>query len=127
MVDSDDNALGDIVMIPPVLAARERGVLQSLPMPEGPTRDGICWPDHEPCADVIVWATGFRPALAHLRPLRLREPDGDWTGPGIGDPHRCRAVDRRSSRRKPRSSCGAAVSQVVSEGGLEPPRPLIGH
>ncbi len=82
MVDSDDNALGDMVMIPLVLAARERGVLQSLPMPEGPTRDGICWRDHEPCADVIVWATGFRPALAHLRPLRLREPDGDWTGPG---------------------------------------------
>lgn len=96
-------SLGDIVMIPPVLAARERGVLQALPMFEGLTRDGVYWPDRQQCADVIVWATGFRPALAHLRPLHLREPDGtiavdgtrtvkepalhllgygDWTGPG---------------------------------------------
>jgi hypothetical protein len=27
-------------------------------------------------ADVILWATGFRAALDHLAPLRLREPGG---------------------------------------------------
>jgi cation diffusion facilitator CzcD-associated flavoprotein CzcO len=96
-------ALGDIVMVPPVRAARERGVLQAVPMFEGLNTDGVYWADHEQHADVIVWATGFRPALAHLRPMHLREPDGtiavygteavkepalhllgygDWTGPG---------------------------------------------
>lgn len=96
-------SLGDIVMVPPVLAARKRGVLQAVPMFEGLNADGVYWADHEQHADVIVWATGFRPALAHLRPMHLREPDGtiavdgtravnepalhllgygDWTGPG---------------------------------------------
>ncbi|CAM5610317.1 NADPH-dependent 2,4-dienoyl-CoA reductase/sulfur reductase-like enzyme OS=Streptomyces griseomycini OX=66895 GN=FHS37_003893 PE=4 SV=1 [Streptomyces griseomycini] len=27
-------------------------------------------------ADVVLWATGFRPAVDHLAPLRLREPGG---------------------------------------------------
>lgn len=27
-------------------------------------------------ADVILWATGFRPAVEHLAPLKLREPGG---------------------------------------------------
>ncbi len=27
-------------------------------------------------ADAILWATGFRPALEHLAPLRLRGPGG---------------------------------------------------
>ncbi|MGY5036033.1 ArsO family NAD(P)H-dependent flavin-containing monooxygenase [Streptomyces sp. 900116325] len=96
-------SLGDIVMVPEVRAARDRGVLQALPMFDRLTRDGVAWGDLEQHADVIVWATGFRPALAHLRPLRLREHDGtiavsgtkalkeprlhllgygDWTGPG---------------------------------------------
>lgn len=69
-------ALGDIVMIPSVVAARERGVLQSVSMFEGLTVDGVYWLDREQHAEVIVWATGFRPALAHLRPLYLRQPDG---------------------------------------------------
>jgi cation diffusion facilitator CzcD-associated flavoprotein CzcO len=33
--------------------------------------DGTRWP-----AEVILWATGFRPAVAHLAPLRLRSPHG---------------------------------------------------
>ena len=33
--------------------------------------DGTRWP-----ADVILWATGFRPAVSHLAPLRLRSPHG---------------------------------------------------
>lgn len=66
-------------------------------------------------ADVVIWCTGFRPAIAHLVPLNLRgarghiptdgtraigEPRlhllgyGDWTGPasatliGVGRPAR---------------------------------------
>jgi putative flavoprotein involved in K+ transport len=27
-------------------------------------------------ADVVVWCTGFRPALSHLAPLRLRDTEG---------------------------------------------------
>jgi hypothetical protein len=35
------------------------------------------WPDgHEEPFDAVVWATGFRAALAHLAPLGLREPGG---------------------------------------------------
>src|SRR5690606_38937910 len=39
--------------------------------------DGVRWADgsFEP-VDVILWATGFRPAIAHLAPLRLRSPHG---------------------------------------------------
>jgi cation diffusion facilitator CzcD-associated flavoprotein CzcO len=33
--------------------------------------DGSLWP-----ADAIVWATGFRPAIAHLAPLHLRSEHG---------------------------------------------------
>lgn len=34
---------------------------------------------HEEPVDVIFWNTGFRPALTHLAPLRLREPGGGIT------------------------------------------------
>ncbi|GAA5154112.1 NAD(P)-binding domain-containing protein [Microbacterium pseudoresistens] len=39
--------------------------------------DGIRWAngDFEP-VDAILWATGFRPAIAHLAPLGLRSPAG---------------------------------------------------
>jgi hypothetical protein len=69
--------LGDIVMVPSVLDARARGVLNPVGPPqrfevEGPVWDsGKRWP-----ADVVVWCTGFRPALEHLAPLDLRTPDG---------------------------------------------------
>jgi hypothetical protein len=33
-------------------------------------------------ADVILWATGFRAALDHLRPLKLRGPGGGITMDG---------------------------------------------
>lgn len=96
-------SLGDIVMVPEVRAARDRGVLRALPMFDRLTPDGVAWGARVQPADAIVWATGFRPALTHLRPLGLRERDGsiavtgtravkeprlhllgygDWTGPG---------------------------------------------
>ncbi|MFI5429839.1 NAD(P)-binding domain-containing protein [Aeromicrobium sp. UC242_57] len=36
--------------------------------------DGVRWADAFERADVIVWATGFRPAIGHLAPLHLRSP-----------------------------------------------------
>ncbi|MGP4016143.1 FAD-dependent oxidoreductase [Saccharopolyspora sp. 5N708] len=62
---------------PALRAARQRGVLHRLPMFERITADGVEWADgRTQRADVILWATGFRPALAHLAPLHLREPGG---------------------------------------------------
>lgn len=53
------------------------GVLDRLPMFERVTPDGAEWKDGRRVeADVILWATGFRAALDHLAPLRLREPGG---------------------------------------------------
>jgi len=70
-------ALGDIVMVPAVLAARERGVLRAQPMFTRVTRNGVVASGgiEVPC-DVIVWCTGFRPHLAHLAPLGLRDRTG---------------------------------------------------
>ncbi|MFJ8753010.1 NAD(P)-binding domain-containing protein [Streptomyces sp. NPDC102441] len=60
-----------------VRQAREQGVLDRLPMFERITPDGVTWPDGRTVeADVILWATGFRAAVDHLTPLRLREPGG---------------------------------------------------
>lgn len=41
------------------------------------TPTGVAWDDGRTVeADVILWATGFRAAIDHLAPLRLREPGG---------------------------------------------------
>ncbi|MEU0077615.1 ArsO family NAD(P)H-dependent flavin-containing monooxygenase [Micromonospora tulbaghiae] len=95
--------LGDIVMVPSVRDARDRGVLQARPMFARLTAHGVRWPDgtEQPC-DAVIWCTGFRPDLAHLGPLLPRWQDGevategtrsvdeprlyllgygDWTGP----------------------------------------------
>ncbi|ROQ63217.1 cation diffusion facilitator CzcD-associated flavoprotein CzcO [Streptomyces sp. 840.1] len=60
-----------------VRRARESGVLDRLPMFDRITPAGVAWDDGRTVeADVILWATGFRPAVDHLAPLRLREPGG---------------------------------------------------
>ncbi|MFJ8537257.1 ArsO family NAD(P)H-dependent flavin-containing monooxygenase [Streptomyces sp. NPDC093591] len=96
-------SLGDIVAVPPVREVRDRGLLKASPMFSRLVPDGVEWADGTRAeADVIIWCTGFRPALAHLSPLGLRhrrgripmagtralaEPRlhllgyGDWTGP----------------------------------------------
>ena len=58
--------LGDIVAVPSVREARDNGLLVATSM------------DSEAlsAADVVVWCTGFRPALSHLAPLRLRDTKG---------------------------------------------------
>ncbi|MFI0980452.1 NAD(P)-binding domain-containing protein [Streptomyces sp. NPDC021093] len=60
-----------------IRAARDSGVLERLPMFDRITADGVAWDDgRSVAADVILWATGFRAAVDHLAPLRLRETGG---------------------------------------------------
>lgn len=97
-------SLGDVVAVPSVRRARDAGVLDPRPMFTRFTAHGVVMTDgRERPVDAVVWCTGFRPALRHLRPLHLREDDGrirtegtastrvpglylvgygDWTGPG---------------------------------------------
>ncbi|MEU8798523.1 ArsO family NAD(P)H-dependent flavin-containing monooxygenase [Spirillospora sp. NPDC048819] len=96
--------LGDIVAVPPVRQARDRGDLDARPMFDRLTPTGVAWADGrtDDC-DAVIWCTGFRPALSHLAPLGLRDGSGliptgggpralaeprlhllgygDWTGP----------------------------------------------
>ncbi|GCB43222.1 ArsO family NAD(P)H-dependent flavin-containing monooxygenase [Streptomyces sp. NL15-2K] len=109
-------SLGDIVAVPPVRKARDRGLLKAGPMFSRLVPGGVEWADgSRAAADAIIWCTGFRSALSHLAPLQLRghrghiathgtravdEPRlhllgyGDWTGPasatliGVGRPAR---------------------------------------
>lgn len=58
-------------------AAQARGVLTRHPMFASIEEDGVRMPDGEFVpADVILWATGFRAAIDHLAPLRLRTREG---------------------------------------------------
>ncbi|MFI0720475.1 NAD(P)-binding domain-containing protein [Streptomyces sp. NPDC021224] len=60
-----------------VRQAADRGTLRRLPMFDRVTPHGVAWDGGDTLdADVILWATGFRAALDHLAPLRLREPGG---------------------------------------------------
>ncbi|TPQ21133.1 ArsO family NAD(P)H-dependent flavin-containing monooxygenase [Streptomyces sporangiiformans] len=96
-------SLGDIVAVPPVREARDRGLLRASAMFSRLVPGGVEWADGTRSeADAIIWCTGFRPSLSHLAPLQLRgrrghiattgtravdEPRlhllgyGDWTGP----------------------------------------------
>ncbi len=70
-------SLGDIVMVPPVRAARDRGVLCAVPMFTRFTHTGVIWPDgREERVDAVIWCTGFRAALAHLAPLNVIDSRG---------------------------------------------------
>ncbi|MDT0610834.1 NAD(P)-binding domain-containing protein [Streptomyces lancefieldiae] len=60
-----------------IRAGLESGVLDRRTMFDRITPDGVEWSDgRHVAADVILWATGFRAAIDHLTPLRLREPGG---------------------------------------------------
>ncbi|MEU0475031.1 NAD(P)-binding domain-containing protein [Streptomyces olivaceus] len=60
-----------------VRAGLESGVLDRRPMFDRVVPEGVEWNDgRRVAADVILWATGFRAAIDHLRPMRLREAGG---------------------------------------------------
>jgi cation diffusion facilitator CzcD-associated flavoprotein CzcO len=70
-------SLGDIVAVPAIREARDRGALEAVPLFERFTRGGVVWADgHEEHVDVVIFATGFRPALAHLAPLGVVDAKG---------------------------------------------------
>nr|WP_026003792.1 ArsO family NAD(P)H-dependent flavin-containing monooxygenase [Pseudomonas luteola] len=97
-----EGGLGDIVMVPSVKDARERGLLSSVRPFTSFTPTGVMWPSgHETRVDAVIWCTGFSPALDHLTSLGIvgldnrvaatenRSVDlpnlwlvgyGDWTG-----------------------------------------------
>lgn len=63
-----------------IAAGIERGLLTARPMFAAIEERGVRWPDGTfTAADAIIWATGFRPELRHLAPLRLREKAGGVT------------------------------------------------
>lgn len=69
--------LGDIVMVPPVLEARGRGVLSAVRPFTHFTSSGVVWPSGvETKVDAVIWCTGFSPALDHLRDLGVVGHDG---------------------------------------------------
>ncbi len=66
-----------LVVTPWVRRALNDGVLTRLPVFDRFTPDGVAWDDGRVVpADVVLWATGFRAAVGHLAPLRLRTRDG---------------------------------------------------
>jgi cation diffusion facilitator CzcD-associated flavoprotein CzcO len=66
-----------LVVTPWVRDALDRGALERLPMFDRLTEDGVAWDDGRFVrADVVLWATGFRAAVRHLAPLRLRSAGG---------------------------------------------------
>ncbi|WEY42092.1 ArsO family NAD(P)H-dependent flavin-containing monooxygenase [Paraburkholderia sp. SUR17] len=69
--------LGDIVMVPPVRDARARGVLHPMRPFSHFDADGVVWSDGTHSrVDVVIWCTGFRPALKHLDPLQICDANG---------------------------------------------------
>lgn len=74
---SATTTIGDIVMVPPVVEARARGVLNAIRPFQRMTRTGAVWADGSEIAfDAVVWCTGFRPATDHLRSLGIVDDDG---------------------------------------------------
>ncbi|WP_346769259.1 NAD(P)-binding domain-containing protein [Planctomonas sp. JC2975] len=75
-----------------VAAGISRGVLKERAMFASIEPDGVRWRDGSfTPADALIWATGFRPELRHLAPLKLREKEGGvsvesgqvWTDPRV--------------------------------------------
>ncbi|TCM65821.1 hypothetical protein EC844_11467 [Acinetobacter calcoaceticus] len=89
-------------MIDSVKEARERGVLKSRPPFKKFTSNTVIWPDDsEQSIDAVIWCTGFKASLNHLKNLDIIEANhtvsvdngrsvkvdnlwlvgyGDWTG-----------------------------------------------
>lgn len=69
--------IGDVVMVAPVKAARDRGVLNAVQPFKRFTQHGVVWTDgSESIIDAVIWCTGFLPATDHLKPLGVVEVDG---------------------------------------------------
>jgi len=71
-------SLGDIVMVPAVKEARERGVLEHSLRPFSSfTVDGLKWDDgHFEKVDAVIFCTGFKSSLVHLSALDVITKEG---------------------------------------------------
>lgn len=77
VIEQPVGGLGDIVMVPPVIEARERGVLNAVRPFEHFTETGVAWADGSRTpVDVVIWCTGFHPALGYLESLGVCTADG---------------------------------------------------
>ncbi|MCL2668338.1 MAG: FAD-dependent oxidoreductase [Micrococcales bacterium] len=126
-VTSDFPQVTDADWTPTVRAASEYGVLTPRPLFDRIGRHGVWFgPDEVPkgwadgpahvVARTIVWATGFRPALAHLAPLHL----------GLGSPD---TVDGPQVLADPRiqlvGSCAPVVDPAASRVAVRNLRRLL--
>ncbi|MBL0744660.1 ArsO family NAD(P)H-dependent flavin-containing monooxygenase [Chryseolinea lacunae] len=70
-------SLGDIVMVDSVKDARARKVFKSIRPFDHFTEDSIVWADgHEEKIDIVIFCTGFKPGLSHLKSLNMVNEDG---------------------------------------------------
>ncbi|WP_299707855.1 ArsO family NAD(P)H-dependent flavin-containing monooxygenase [uncultured Pontibacter sp.] len=69
--------VGNIVMVPPMKEARDRGVLHTVRPFEHFYEEGVIWlnGEKEP-VDAVIWCTGFGFALDHLACLQLKNEAG---------------------------------------------------
>lgn len=75
--DASQYNLGNIVMVPSVVEARERKALQYKLTFKAITQTGVVWPDGtEESFDVIIWCTGFKFATDHLKSLNIADENG---------------------------------------------------
>jgi cation diffusion facilitator CzcD-associated flavoprotein CzcO len=76
VINQPVGGLGDIVMIDTVKEARERGVLHSREPFNAFEEHSVVWADGTTQAvDAVIWCTGFKASLNHLRSLDVVEPD----------------------------------------------------
>ncbi|MGN7247216.1 ArsO family NAD(P)H-dependent flavin-containing monooxygenase [Janibacter anophelis] len=101
-VEQEAAFVGEIVALPRVREARAKGALRLRAMFDRMVPEGAVIGRDLLELDAVIWCTGYRPALRHLRSLRLRTSDGypqveanravkdprvcfvgygDWTGP----------------------------------------------
>lgn len=70
-------SLGDIVMVESVKEARSRKVLKTVRPFDHFTEDSLVWADgHEEKIDALIFCTGFKPGLSHLKSLEVINADG---------------------------------------------------
>ena len=76
VINQPVGGLGDIVMIDSVKEARERGVLHSREPFTAFEEHSVVWANGSTQAvDAVIWCTGFKASLNHLRSLDVVEPD----------------------------------------------------
>lgn len=76
MIDQPVGGLDDIIMIDSVKEARERGVLHSRETFTAFEEHSVVWANGSTQAvDAVIWCTGFKSSLNHLRSLEIFEPD----------------------------------------------------